>query len=211
MEVTGPWLSLILLASTSFPNWASSIRMLAATELRGTVMRRKWLAVGILVVAAPGAVTVTAAAGKPAATSVRCTINTKTQSSNASGTKGYDLGKIGFPPPLGAGLEYDKFLVTVTGTTATVTGPFNLYFNQGTIHGTFKLKSTSGSSGTTTSSGKLKVTGGTGAFKRAGGTGTISGTSTTPSNGPTASHYKAHLTLTGIGVESELCRRTRRS
>src|SRR6202035_2322018 len=114
-------------------------------------MRHKWFAVGILAIAAPGAVAVTAAVGKPAATSVRCTINNKTQSSNAAGTKGYDLGKISCPPPLGAGLEYDKFSVAVTGTTATVTGPFKLYFNQGTIHGTFNLKSAAGSSGTTTS------------------------------------------------------------
>lgn len=161
-------------------------------------MTRRCFAVGILAIAAPAAVAVAAAAGKPAATSLRCTINNKTQSANAAGTKGYDLGKISCPTPLGAGLEYDKFSITATGTTATITGPFKLYFNQGTLHGTFKLKSTAGSGGTTMSSGKLRITGGTGAFKRVGGTGTVSGTSTTPSNGQTTSHYKAHLTLTGI-------------
>ena len=94
--------------------------------------------------------------------------------------------------PFGKGLGYNISTDTFKGgSTFLVTGPFKFYFNQGTIHGTYRITATASSAGVS-GSGTYKVTGGTGAFKHVSGSGKISGST----NGTTG-HYTRRGTYSG--------------
>jgi hypothetical protein len=91
--------------------------------------------------------------------------------------------------PFGSGVQKDSSTVTRTSlTTGVFTGPFKMFFDTGTIKGTFKISfvttlglpippSTAYRITGVSYTGTLKVTGGTGAWRRLRGTGTIVGTS----------------------------------
>jgi hypothetical protein len=91
--------------------------------------------------------------------------------------------------PLGKGVQQDSSTVIRSSpTTGVFTGPFRMYFFNGTIRGTFKISfvttiglpippSTAYRIVGVAYTGTLRVNGGTGAFKRLRGTGKITGTS----------------------------------
>lgn len=102
--------------------------------------------------------------------------------------------------PFGAGVQQDSSKTTRTSpTTGFFSGPFKLFFDRGTIKGTFRIEFVTTLSAQyqitgVTYKGTLKVTGGTAAYRRVRGTGTVTGTS--PDAVETALAYK--LKLTGV-------------
>jgi hypothetical protein len=103
--------------------------------------------------------------------------------------------------PFGLGVQQDSSKTTRTSlTSGSFTGPFKLFFNQGTISGTFTIGFVTTLAPATyaitgvTYKGVLKVTKGTGKFRRVRGAGTVAGTS--PDAVKTTLQYQ--LKLTGI-------------
>jgi hypothetical protein len=111
------------------------------------------------------------AAGSTAATKFTCTVHLQQQTS-LSNPVGYDLGFVKCPAPFGRGLYHDSFKYTFpTKTTAVANGPFQYYFDNGMVHGTYHLSGiTSGSP--LTFHGHVKFVGGTAAFKHVIGSAT---------------------------------------
>ncbi len=134
---------------------------------------------------------VAAASGKTSAKRVTCKLKTIQQTGKATGSA-TALGLVLCGRPLGTGLEASLTTGTVSGNVFTNDGQFKLYFNRGTVHGTFKL---SGSTQTGLSMGTLRFTGGTAAFRHARGAGTIACKSA--ANSP-VSDCIVKSTLTGI-------------
>jgi hypothetical protein len=99
--------------------------------------------------------------------------------------------------PFGRGVQQDASVTTRTSpTTGSFTGPFKMFFNDGTIKGTFKIafRTTLDAAYKLVAvnyAGTLKVTFGTGKFKKVKGTGTLSGVS--PDAVKTALIYKLRL------------------
>jgi hypothetical protein len=86
--------------------------------------------------------------------------------------------------PFGRGVQEDSSTVKRSSpTSGTFTGPFRMYFDRGTIKGTFSIAFVTVLAPATYAitgvlyKGVLKVTEGTGAFRRVRGTGTVTGTS----------------------------------
>lgn len=85
--------------------------------------------------------------------------------------------------PFGTGVQQDSSKTTRTSLTAgSFTGPIKLFFDRGTIRGTFKIAFVTTLSAQyqitgVTYQGTLKITGGTAAYRRVRGTGTVTGTS----------------------------------
>src|SRR5436305_7145542 len=91
--------------------------------------------------------------------------------------------------PFGFGVQKDSSTVTRTSlTTGVFTGPFKMFFDTGTIKGTFKISFVTTLAPPVPPSplptiagvaytGTLTVTGGTGAWRRIRGGGTLTGTS----------------------------------
>jgi len=76
----------------------------------------------------------------------------------------------------GEGVQHDTAQLTRSSdTVASLTGRLKLFFNTGTLRGTYKATVTV-TDGTATYKGSIKVSSGTGAFQGATGTGTIAGT-----------------------------------
>jgi hypothetical protein len=87
--------------------------------------------------------------------------------------QGGEYGTASCAKPLGVGVQKDVFTVPASGDTVA---KYTLYFDTGTLHGTYDLTPTGGTSQNfleTDWTGTMKVTGGTGAFKGAKGTGTM--------------------------------------
>ena len=77
----------------------------------------------------------------------------------------------------GDGVQHDTARLTrPSETTASLTGRLKLFFNTGTLRGTYKSGVTVVDA-TATYKGTIKISSGTGALKGATGTGTIAGTS----------------------------------
>ncbi len=118
-----------------------------------------------------------AAAPKPKATTrqIKCRaalVATKPPVSNAE-----DFGSVSCSAPLGKGIQHDVATVTASSATAgSYAGRVKLFFNTGTVRGTYKL-SFSVANKTVTYDGTLKISSGTGEFAGVTGTGTIAGTS----------------------------------
>jgi hypothetical protein len=86
------------------------------------------------------------------------------------------------------------FVGVSTAAGTTVSGPFTVFFPNGTFRGTFTTTIAPNPDGTVAlNNGKLKIKGGTGVFKGVTGTGTFSGTIDKKS--VTALAYKAKMKL----------------
>jgi hypothetical protein len=103
-------------------------------------------------------------------------------------------------PPLGAGVQQDSSTTTRTSPlTGSFTGPFKMFFDRGSLKGTFTIKFVTTVDAAlnitgVTYTGTLRITGGSGRNRRARGTGTLTGFS------PDAvrTQLTEKLTLTGI-------------
>lgn len=107
---------------------------------------------------------------------------------------------------LGTGVQQDSSTTTRTSpTTGSFTGPFKMFFNEGTIYGTFTISFVTTLEPLATEppsfairgvayTGRLKVTRGSGRYRHVRGTGTLTGTS------PDAvqTQLVEKLTLTGL-------------
>ncbi len=85
-------------------------------------------------------------------------------------SSGTEYGTVRCGAPLGAGIQRDTFTVPTSGDTVA---KYVMYFNTGSIHGTYDLTPQSSSLNflATDWTGTMKVLGGTGAYKGAKGTG----------------------------------------
>jgi hypothetical protein len=89
-----------------------------------------------------------------------------------------NFGTVTCSTPFGRGVHHDSSAVTRTSSTAgSFAGPMKLFFNTGTLRGSYKMSFTVANK-TITYDGTLKVSSGTGEFTGVSGTGTITGTST---------------------------------
>jgi hypothetical protein len=90
-------------------------------------------------------------------------------------TEGF--GTVTCSAPLGKGVHHDNSTVTATSATAgTFAGRVKLFFNTGTLRGTYTM-AFSVANKTITYDGTLKISSGTGELAGVTGTGTIAGTS----------------------------------
>jgi hypothetical protein len=88
-----------------------------------------------------------------------------------------NFGTVSCSLPLGKGLHHDTSTVTRTSSTAgTFTGGLKLFYNTGTVRGTYKMSFTVLNK-TLDYDGTLKISSGTGEFAGVKGKGTIAGTS----------------------------------
>jgi hypothetical protein len=88
---------------------------------------------------------------------------------------GTQFGTAACGKPLGRGVEQDSFTLDDAGD---LVGPYQQWFNTGSVRGQYVLTPNDSQSPTLTFSqasysGTIKVTGGTGAFNKASGTGTL--------------------------------------
>ena len=89
-----------------------------------------------------------------------------------------NFGTLTCSVPFGKGVQHDTSTVTRTSSTAgSFAGGLKLFFNTGTLRGTFKA-SFSVADKTITYTGTLKISSGTGDFQGVTGKGTLTGTST---------------------------------
>ena len=110
------------------------------------------------------------------ATKVSCSVSTSIAVANGQSNvlppvaQGDEYGPAKCGSLLGAGVQKDSFTVPTSGDTVA---KYVMYFNTGTIHGTYDLTPQSSSLNflATNWTGTLKVLGGTGAYKRVTGTG----------------------------------------
>jgi hypothetical protein len=112
-----------------------------------------------------------------------------------------NFGSANCGKPFGKGVQQDSSKTTRTSlTSGSFTGPFKLFFDRGTIAGTFTIGFVTTLAPATyaitgvTYKGTLTITKGTGSYRRVRGTGTVAGTS--PDAVKTALQYK--LKLRGI-------------
>ena len=100
-----------------------------------------------------------------------------------------NFGRTSCGKPFGVGVQKDSSTVTRTSlTTGVFEGPFKMFFDTGTIKGTFKISfvttlappvppATLPTIAGVVYTGTVAVTGGTGAWRRIRGSGTVTGTS----------------------------------
>lgn len=89
-----------------------------------------------------------------------------------------NFGTLTCSVPFGRGVQHDSSTVTRTSTTSgSFAGGVKLFFNTGTLRGTFKSSFTVANK-TITYAGTLKISSGTGDFQGVTGKGTLTGTST---------------------------------
>ena len=110
-----------------------------------------------------------------------------------------NFGSANCGKPFGAGVQQDSSTVKRTSlASGTFTGPFKMFFDRGTISGTFSIGFVTTLAPVTYAilgvmyKGTLKVTNGTGAYRRVRGQGTLTGTS--PDAVKTTLVYKLNLT-----------------
>jgi hypothetical protein len=89
-----------------------------------------------------------------------------------------NFGTLTCTAPFGAGVQHDTSTITRTSTTAgSFAGGVKLFFNTGTLRGTYTSAFTIANR-TITYTGTLKISSGTGDFQGVTGKGTLTGTST---------------------------------
>ena len=96
---------------------------------------------------------------------VHCSLHVYSQTPTS--LRGFDFGLVKCSKPFGKGVQYDTYTESVTPPKASARGPFEWFFDEGTVHGTFSFAGTFSSPTTATFAGTLKITGGTGAFENA--------------------------------------------
>ena len=90
-----------------------------------------------------------------------------------------NFGTVQCTPRLGKGVQHDSSFVTPTSRVAgSYTGPFQMYFETGTLYGHFTISYvTNPTTLAVTYNGTLQIEGGTGKYKTYRGSGTLTGTS----------------------------------
>lgn len=123
--------------------------------------------------------TTTTAPARSAAGSKKVTCKVTLVATRASSRSAENFGTLSCSAPLGKGVQHDNARITGTSSTAGAfdDGSLKLFFDTGTLRGTYKTSFTVADK-TVTYDGTLKVSSGTGAFRGVSGTGTITGTST---------------------------------
>jgi hypothetical protein len=88
-----------------------------------------------------------------------------------------NFGNLTCSTPFGKGVQHDTSTVTRTSQTAgAFSGPVKLFFNTGTLRGSYKMSFTVANKNITYD-GTMKISSGTGEFSGVTGTGTMTGTS----------------------------------
>ena len=90
-----------------------------------------------------------------------------------------NFGTVQCTPRLGKGVQHDSSFVTPTSKFAgSYTGPFQMYFETGTVYGHFTISYvTNPTTLAVTHNGTLQIEGGTGKYKSYRGSGTLTGSS----------------------------------
>jgi len=138
--------------------------------------------VGLSIVVAVGAGAPAAAATARKTRNVSCALTLFATIEQPAPTAA-NFGSARCSRPFGTGVQRDSSKTTRTSLTAgRFTGPFKLFFDRGTIRGTFRIRFVTMLSAAyqitgVIYQGTLKITGGTAAYRRVRGTGTIAGTS----------------------------------
>jgi hypothetical protein len=118
------------------------------------------------------------AAPKPKATTKTVTCLERLVATKAGGSSAENFGTVTCTTPFGKGVRHDTSTLAASSKTAgSFTGGLKLFFNTGTLRGTFRMTFTV-SGKTVTYDGTVKISSGTGEFAGVTGTGTTSGTST---------------------------------
>jgi hypothetical protein len=157
--------------------------MHTSTRLRGAGLRA---AAAIIAASAP---TMALPAVAPAKTrTITCSLKLFATIPQPAATAA-NFGTTNCRKPFGFGVQKDSSTVTRSSlTTGVFEGPFKMFFDQGTIKGTFKIAfvttlappvapATLPTIAGVTYTGTVAVTGGTGAWRRIRGSGTVTGTS----------------------------------
>ncbi len=157
--------------------------MYTSSRLRGPALK------ALVAITAAGAATMALPAVAPAATrKITCKLDLFATIPQPAPTAA-NFGRTSCGKPFGVGVQKDSSTVTRTSLTAGVfEGPFKMFFDTGTIKGTFKIAfvttlgppvspSTFPTIAGVVYTGTVKVTGGTGAWRRIRGNGTVTGTS----------------------------------
>jgi hypothetical protein len=121
--------------------------------------------------------TTTQAPAKSTARTRKVTCKVALVATKSSTTAAENFGTLSCSAPLGKGVQHDTAKITATSSTAgAYNGAVTLFFNTGTLRGTYKTSFTVANK-TVTYTGTLKTSSGTGDFKGVTATGTISGSS----------------------------------
>ena len=122
--------------------------------------------------------TTTQAPAKSTAGTRKVTCKVALAATKSSTTAAENFGTLSCSAPLGKGVQHDTAKITATSPTAgAYNGAVTLFFNTGTLRGTYKTSFTVANK-TVTYTGALKISSGTGDFKGVSAAGTISGSST---------------------------------
>jgi hypothetical protein len=117
------------------------------------------------------------AAPKPKATTKQITCKASLVATKPPVDSAESFGSVSCGVPLGKGVHHDTSSIARTSASAgTFTGRLKLFFNTGTVRGTYKMGFTVANKAVTYD-GTLKISSGTGEFSGVTGTGTITGTS----------------------------------
>jgi hypothetical protein len=117
------------------------------------------------------------AAPKPKATTKTITCKASLVATKPPVSSAENFGTVSCSAPLGKGVHHDTSTITRSSPTAgSFAGPLKLFFNTGTVRGTYKM-SFAVANKAITYDGTLKISSGTGAFAGVTGSGTISGKS----------------------------------
>jgi hypothetical protein len=117
------------------------------------------------------------AAPKPKAATKTITCKANLVATKPPVNSAENFGTISCPAPLGKGVHHDTSTITRSSATAgSFAGPLKLFFNTGTVRGTYKM-SFSVANKAINYDGTLKISSGTGAFTGVTGSGTITGKS----------------------------------
>jgi hypothetical protein len=156
--------------------------------------RLPWLTIPVVLAGLAGGLAVPALAASKAKT-VACTLALQTLAPPTATTT-QDFGTAHCATPLGSGLQTDSTHISPSSPAAgTLTGTYRVFFDNGSLHGTFKGTFTATASGAVTYTISARVAGGTAAYRHARGTGSYTCTS---ANGGTNTICKGHDTLTGV-------------
>jgi hypothetical protein len=123
--------------------------------------------------------TTTTPAAKPKAVKRTITCKATVYATKPPASSAEEFGTLSCASPLGKGVQHNRATVTrgADATKGSFSGNAKLYFNTGTVRGTYESKFTV-QNATASYDGTIKISSGTGEFKGVTGTGTITGSST---------------------------------